>query len=804
MAREKFDSGDQQQDGAEYTLDAPGLWGGNKGTYKRHVVNADGTSGAELISTPEQADADRYRGIGQGMQGRDAYQLQYGDANAAHTQGAESGQAQNQASNYWQRQATGQDRTAYNYGQGLVQRGVQNQQAAAMSSSGGALAEMSALKRARGGQAAFEQKGTNENMAQQFDSMAAGRSGYAQNLAATRKMDQTGQHLSDQQTEMQAKSEADQRRLNDAGQYGMDRMAFDVHGAALGARQHQQAVGQQEADARDAARDADHTRQMGYLTTGLTVVGGAVGGPGGAMAGQAFGNAGSEATRHNDPDPPSDERAKDKKPNALIRLSRRGAADAKAQGEGMLAGYQAQLNDGPSIDASKPVGAVVAGNIEHMGRSEVDNRDGTTSTVRSMSFNDGPGREVLIPTAYDGAVHSDDEAIANYRKGGQHMGVFRTPEGATAHAEQVHDDYEKGKYKKANDKPSPAATKEKGPLAALAYASGPQHAPKGYAASRSGQVGAIDGGGPKASYDLGFEKKDEQAPGTRDSLKYGTPSVRSERDMDQFSKAVSLSDVHAKRAAFIDGVNHTQKMHDTGDVAPAPEYMNDSKGPGSSAGKPAKPAMGGLVRGKSPGAFQKADPAPQQRRIAAQEAQGHHEDRVDTAGAHTAVSAAGLALTNPVIAPLAALAGTSAGLLSAEEPRQSRPPTQAETAQRAISVSDEDAKNTGEPLGDTVGRKPNPLIEMQKHANRMLAGETYTYKEGVGEDPNQVHHGFMAQNLEKNPITATAVRKDPSGLRRVDNTDVGRVTAAGVASLQEQHDELEDAVAALAGRRKRA
>jgi hypothetical protein len=95
----------------------------------------------------------------------------------------------------------------------------------------------------------------------------------------------------------------------------------------------------------------------------------------------------------------------------------------------------------------------------------------------------------------------------------------------------------------------------------------------------------------------------------------------------------------------------------------------------------------------------------------------------------------------------------------------------------------------------------NPLIEMHKHANRMLAGETYKYKDGFGEDTEQLHHGFMAQNLEQNPITATAVRQDPSGYKKVDNTDVLRVTASGVSSLQDQVDEMQEALAALGQRR---
>lgn len=91
-------------------------------------------------------------------------------------------------------------------------------------------------------------------------------------------------------------------------------------------------------------------------------------------------------------------------------------------------------------------GQVENGNIDLASRPGVKNADGSESTVRSMSFNDGKGREVLVPTVVGGKVVSDDEAIANYRKTGQHMGVFSNPQDATAYAQKVHKDYENGKY----------------------------------------------------------------------------------------------------------------------------------------------------------------------------------------------------------------------------------------------------------------------------------------------------------------------------------------------------------------------
>lgn len=82
---------------------------------------------------------------------------------------------------------------------------------------------------------------------------------------------------------------------------------------------------------------------------------------------------------------------------------------------------------------------IAPGNIDLHHRPVVKNRDGSISTVRSISVTDDRGRTFLIPTVSpDGRILKDRDAINLFRKTGQHLGVFSTPGAADRYAVILH------------------------------------------------------------------------------------------------------------------------------------------------------------------------------------------------------------------------------------------------------------------------------------------------------------------------------------------------------------------------------
>lgn len=90
----------------------------------------------------------------------------------------------------------------------------------------------------------------------------------------------------------------------------------------------------------------------------------------------------------------------------------------------------------------------------------------------------------------------------------------------------------------------------------------------------------------------------------------------------------------------------------------------------------------------------------------------------------------------------------------------------------------------------TFERDPDASIA---DANRSMAGQPYTYLAGLtppNQRPGEVNVGPMAQNLEKSPVAATAVRTDPhTGLKTIDKDKALKVVMAGLANVQQQQDQ---------------
>lgn len=89
-------------------------------------------------------------------------------------------------------------------------------------------------------------------------------------------------------------------------------------------------------------------------------------------------------------------------------------------------------------------GMMQQGNVDLSRRPNINNGDGTHSSVFSMSFGTDKG-EVLVPGVGDGTTYplrklTPKEALDQYQKTGKFIGIFKDEKSANAYAETLHED----------------------------------------------------------------------------------------------------------------------------------------------------------------------------------------------------------------------------------------------------------------------------------------------------------------------------------------------------------------------------
>jgi len=99
-----------------------------------------------------------------------------------------------------------------------------------------------------------------------------------------------------------------------------------------------------------------------------------------------------------------------------------------------------------------------------------------------------------------------------------------------------------------------------------------------------------------------------------------------------------------------------------------------------------------------------------------------------------------------------------------------------------------------------------PVVEQSRMADaaRAMASVPYAYKPGLQppeQAPGEPNVGPIAQNMAQNPVTATAVKRDPAtGLLMLDQGKMTKVLGGVVSNQQREIDSLKASLAAVAAR----
>lgn len=102
------------------------------------------------------------------------------------------------------------------------------------------------------------------------------------------------------------------------------------------------------------------------------------------------------------------------------------------------------MEDTQRMREKKEDGLLEKGNIDIHNRPVVKRDNGKYSTVDTIGVGIGEGREANIPRiSKDGRVMSNKEAIENFKKTHEHLGIYKDRDSAARAAQKLHKDQEK-------------------------------------------------------------------------------------------------------------------------------------------------------------------------------------------------------------------------------------------------------------------------------------------------------------------------------------------------------------------------
>ena len=114
------------------------------------------------------------------------------------------------------------------------------------------------------------------------------------------------------------------------------------------------------------------------------------------------------------------------------------ARQSQSQGNGQPSAQPSGQSTTMDVDPKLiSKGLVEPGNIPLKGRPLISMPGGDVGSEFSTSFNQG-GKEVLVPTIFDGKQHTPKEAWKHYLQTGQHLGKYDNAEDADRAAEAIH------------------------------------------------------------------------------------------------------------------------------------------------------------------------------------------------------------------------------------------------------------------------------------------------------------------------------------------------------------------------------